>query len=94
MIHALVIGAAGGFVFFVLVAVGSDLRRYLELRVEQDASPRPRPREWPPLVTGLVDVTPLHLVTPRGVEIPSDLLQGELDLVDALDWLDYVENLG
>lgn len=82
------------FLALVFVAIWSDLKRALDRRVEEDAAPRPRAQNARPAIKSLVDVTPLQLVTPHGVEIPSDLLQGDIDLGDALDWLDYVETLG
>lgn len=75
----------------VMGGLWCDFVRQLGRRRRALAAQRKAPS---PFTTSLVDVTPLHLVTPRGVEIPSNLLQGDLDLADCLDWLDYVETLG
>jgi hypothetical protein len=100
MTHALATGILGGLVIGCLLWIWDDLvsvRRdrvaadfrapFIHENIQAGYSSRPG-------IATLVSVSPIELVTPRGVEIPADWLQDDLDLGDALDWLDYVESLG
>ena len=75
----------------VVLWLWDDLTEELRIHLDQDA---PNMRRDHPNIKSLVTISDGDLVTPRGVVIPPGWLNGDLDLDDALDWLDYVEALG
>lgn len=82
--------------------IWDDLTEELRLRVEDDAAGDPSdpraarevPHGYPSPIMALCQVTEHSLTTPRGVMIPAAFLMGEIDLGEALDFLEYVDALG
>lgn len=93
---------AGTIIGGLLVWIWADLTADLTDALEHDLAPvhlappaaKVSSAAYRPRIATLVELSGSVLVTPRGVEIPAEMLGDDFDLGDALDYLDYVEALG